>query len=55
MNNQSLIWIGMTAGSLLGGFVPYLWGASSLSVSGVIFGALGALAGIWAGFRLGQQ
>jgi hypothetical protein len=36
----------------VGGFVPELWGSSSLSLASVIFGLLGGVAGVWLGARL---
>ena len=46
--------IGLCAGfgTLVGGYVPELWGASSFSLMSVVFGFLGGIAGIWAGVRL---
>ena len=46
--------IGLCAGfgTLAGGYVPELWGASSFSLTSVVFGFLGGAAGIWAGVRL---
>jgi predicted MFS family arabinose efflux permease len=46
-----LIWIGMAVGSTVGGFVPALWGAGFLSMSGFLFSGLGALFGIWLGVK----
>jgi uncharacterized membrane protein YeaQ/YmgE (transglycosylase-associated protein family) len=39
-------------GMLVGGYVPELWGAGSFSLSSLVFGAVGAVAGIWLGARL---
>ena len=46
--------IGLCAGfgSLVGGYVPDLWGASSFSLLSVVFGLAGAAAGIWFGVRI---
>jgi hypothetical protein len=46
--------IGLCAGfgSLVGGYVPDLWGASSFSLMSVVFGFAGAAAGIWFGVRI---
>jgi hypothetical protein len=48
---RTLIMAGMFVGSTLGGFVPNLWGGSSLSVAGVVFSTLGGIAGIWVGSK----
>ena len=47
--------IGMCAlfGSVVGGYVPVLlWGASSLGVQSMLFGAVGAVAGVFVGARI---
>ncbi len=44
----------MFIGSTLGGSVPLLWGSGFLSGSSILFSALGGLAGIYAGFKIGQ-
>ncbi len=49
---KSLIWIGVFAGSTIGGLIPNLWGASVFSFSSILFSALGAFVGIWVGYRL---
>lgn len=52
MSSKPMIWIGMFVGSTAGGFVPLLWGGSAFSFSGIIWNAVGAMAGIWAGYKL---
>jgi hypothetical protein len=42
-------------GMFVGGYVPALWGASSFSLSSLLFGALGAAAGIWLGVRISES
>jgi predicted MFS family arabinose efflux permease len=54
MRAKSLIMIGMIAGSTLGGYVPSLWGASGLTLASVLFGGIGGMLGIWAGYRLSR-
>jgi len=46
--------IGMCAGfgSVVGGYVPVLWGASGFSLVSIVFGLAGAVAGVWLGVRL---
>jgi hypothetical protein len=39
-------------GCLVGSYVPVLWGASSFSAASLLFGLLGAVAGVWAGARI---
>ena len=54
MEQKKLITIGMIIGGILGGYLPTLWDASMLSLSGVIFSALGGFLGIWIGYKLGE-
>jgi hypothetical protein len=39
---------------LVGGTVPVLWGASSLSLQSFLLGGIGAAAGAWAGVRISE-
>jgi hypothetical protein len=39
-------------GSIVGGYVPVLWGASSLSLTSFAFAFLGGVAGVLLGVRL---
>ena len=39
-------------GSVVGGYVPELWGAGSFSMSSLLFSLVGGAAGIWLGVRL---
>jgi outer membrane lipoprotein SlyB len=55
MKAKTLIMIGMVVGSSLGGYLPALWGAGGFSMSSVVFGAVGGVAGIWAGFKLSRM
>jgi hypothetical protein len=50
--SRSLIGLCGGFGLFAGGYVPELWGASSLSLWSILFGMLGAVAGIWLGVRL---
>jgi hypothetical protein len=51
---RSVIGLCMFFGSLVGGYVPLLWGASSFSLQSFLFGAIGAAAGVWAGVRISE-
>jgi hypothetical protein len=42
-------------GMFVGGYVPVLWGASSFSLSSVLFGVVGAVVGIWAGVGISES
>jgi hypothetical protein len=39
-------------GTLVGGYLPLLWGASSFSLASLAFGFAGGVAGIWLGARI---
>jgi len=52
MNSKGLIWIFMFIGSIVGAYVPQIWGAGMFSMSSVFLSGLGALAGLWIGFKL---
>lgn len=55
MNTKSLIWIGVFVGSTIGSFLPVLWGEGVFSMSSIVFGMIGGVAGIWGGFKLSQM
>lgn len=52
MSRKSFLYIGATAGSLLGGYLPSLWGADGLSAWSLLLGTIGGLAGIWLAYRI---
>jgi len=49
--------IGMCAllGTVVGGYVPAMWGASAFSLQSLLFGAIGGVAGLWAGVRISES
>lgn len=54
MSQKSLIMLGMVVGSVAGGYVPVLFGASLFSITSLIGNALGGIFGIWAAYKLTQ-
>ena len=54
MSRKTLIWIGLTVGSAVGGYLPALWGGDLISLTSVALGAVGGIIGIWLGYRFGQ-
>ncbi|MEI8338076.1 MAG: hypothetical protein WCF92_02940 [bacterium] len=44
----------MTIGSIVGGYVPALWGGSTFSMSSIVLSSIGAIVGIIVGFKIGQ-
>lgn len=49
---KPLIWMGTVAGSIIGGLIPELWGASAFSFSSLLCGTIGALAGIYVTYKM---
>lgn len=49
-----LIWIGITIGSTLGGWLGTLMGGGWLSWQSILLSTLGAFLGIYAGYKLSQ-
>jgi uncharacterized membrane protein YeaQ/YmgE (transglycosylase-associated protein family) len=52
MNSKRIIWILMFIGGYAGGFIPTLWGAPGFSFATIFGNAIGAIIGIWVGFKL---
>lgn len=52
---KTFIMTGLVVGSIAGGYVPMLWGGSVFSFSSLFLSALGAIAGIWVGFKVSQR
>ncbi len=52
MSAKFLVFLGMTIGSVIGGYIPTLWGAGIFSYSSILFSGIGAILGVWIGFKL---
>jgi uncharacterized membrane protein YeaQ/YmgE (transglycosylase-associated protein family) len=46
MLSKGVVYVAAFIGSIIGGFIPSLWGAGFLSFSSLIFSAVGAIAAI---------
>ncbi|MBI3486154.1 hypothetical protein HY025_04415 [Candidatus Daviesbacteria bacterium] len=55
MSTKALVMIGMTVGSLIGSYVPVIFGVSAFSFTSIVTGAIGGFIGIWIGFKLGNS
>jgi len=55
MNPKTLVWIGAFVGGAIGGLIPVMFGADSISFSAIMGNTIGGLVGIWAGFKLSQM
>jgi hypothetical protein len=51
---RSAIGLGAVLGGTVGSYMPVLWGASSFSLVSLLFGAVGAVAGVMLGARLSE-
>ena len=54
MSSKTLVYLGMIFGSALGGYLSTLFGASLISYSSVFFSGIGAIIGVWIGYKLGN-
>lgn len=52
---KTFIWLGIFGGSTLGGFVPMLWGDDMFSMAGMIGSFVGAIAGLFGGYKLSKM
>lgn len=46
-----LVIMGMITGSIVGSYVPLLWGGSALSMSSILLSAVGGFLGIWISYK----
>ncbi len=54
MCQKTLIFWGMTIGSIIGGYVPALFGVSLFSFTSILTSGVGAAVGVWVGYKLGN-
>ncbi len=54
MNTKVLVIIGMIVGSIIGGYIPVLWGAGLLSYSSILFSGIGGILGVWIGYKFSE-
>lgn len=56
MNSTSLlVWTGAGIGSIIGSYLPKLWGSGLLSFSSIILGTIGGLLGVYVGYKISQN
>jgi len=53
MTRKSAIRIGLIIGTTLGSYIPVLWGDGFLSLSSVLFSAMGGILGVYVGYKIG--
>ncbi len=52
---KKLIFLFLFLGSILGSYLPLLWGDSAFSPASIVWSALGSFAGISLGYTLGKR
>ncbi len=55
MDAKKIVLLGLTIGSLIGGYIPMLWGAGALSIASLIGNTLGGIVGIYIAFQVSQN
>ena len=53
--DKKVLWICLALGTTVGGFVPTIWGASSLGVVSLLFSGIGGLGGVWMARRISES
>lgn len=54
-NSRPLVWIGLFVGSTIGSMIPSIWGAGFLSFSSILLSGVGAIVGIYVGYKISQN
>jgi hypothetical protein len=52
---KGLIYLGITIGGLIGGYIPVIFGQSAFSMVSILAGAAGSFVGLWAGYKIGNS
>lgn len=55
MESNRLVWLGVFVGSLIGGYIPTIWGANFLSFSSIIWSSIGAFVGLYLGYKISRE
>jgi hypothetical protein len=53
--DKKVLWICLLVGSTAGGFLPTLFGFSSLGAVSLLFSGVGGVAGVWAAARISES
>jgi uncharacterized membrane protein YeaQ/YmgE (transglycosylase-associated protein family) len=54
MSTKAWVTVCVLIGSIIGGYLPVLWGYSAFSMTSLITSAIGGIVGIWIGLKLGN-
>lgn len=52
--DKRMITLFMFVGSIAGGYIPALWGDDGLTMSAVVFSGIGAVLGVWIGWKISR-
>ena len=52
MSAKVLVYLCMAVGSIIGGYIPTLFGAGLISYSSVLFSGIGAILGVLIGYKI---
>lgn len=52
MPSKFLVYLGMTVGSIVGGYIPTFFGFGIFSYISVLASGIGAILGVWIGYKL---
>ncbi len=55
MSTKTLIWIFVSVGSIVGGYIPALWGDSVFSYASLIGSGIGGILGIFIAIKIGDS
>ena len=54
MSRKTIIFLCMFVGSMVGGYVPAIWGDTFFSYTSIFLSGAGGLIGVYAGYKLGD-
>ena len=54
MPTKFMVFMGMIIGSIIGGYIPTFFGVGLMSYASVLFSGIGAILGIWIGYKFGN-
>ncbi|MDO8529359.1 MAG: hypothetical protein Q7S18_01695 [bacterium] len=52
---KTIIFITMAIGSYAGSYIPVMWGGSVFSMTSILLGGAGGIAGVFAGFKIANR